>query len=141
MSKKTKNNKDNSGTFKQILIADIPALNQLVNTKTNTRKFLENTQELSNKYSPIIKPITNKLISFPCYSAKLYAHAICNPVKMIDNSIGQLINVIQTGGNKYKNHYYNYIYDPIDKKYYHILSKKGKTIILGYIGKLLTNNL
>ena len=125
------------GSFSKALRKSLPPIDQLHTVKDNAHILLNNTKQLSDAYRPILGPFADKITNLPCFTASIYASAVCNPLKVVDNSINKLLKVIQKGGTSYKNRYYNYICDPIDKKYYHILSEKGQSIIIGYIGKLV----
>lgn len=118
------------GDFTRALRKNIPPIDQFFDIKENSNSLLNNTKELLSIYSPVIGPVAKTLTSIPCAAAKMYTNAICNPLNMFSSSLGQV------GGAKYKNHYYNYIYDPISKEYYNILSKKGEATLMGYIGKV-----
>jgi hypothetical protein len=131
MTKKPKNqlySKIGGSDFTQAIRNNIQPIDQLYTIKDSSNILLKNTKHFFNIYSPFISPIARKLTSIPCAAAKMYTNAICDP--LVNNVKSKHI-----GGAKYKNHYYNYIYDPISGKYYHILSKRGEATLMGFIGK------
>lgn len=131
MTKKLKNqiyNKNGGSDFTDALRNNVKPINQLYTIKDSSKVLYKNTRHLMDIYSPVIGPVARKLTSIPCAAARMYTHAICDPLSNQAKSK-------HIGGAKYKNHYYNYIYDPISNKYYHILSKKGEATLMGFIGK------
>ncbi len=84
------------------------------------------------------KSIAHKILNLPCYTADIGKDKICEAPHMLTKSVDKLKNVVHHGGARYRNHYYNSIYDPVSRKYYHILSKRGQAIIMGYLGKIMS---
>ena len=131
MTKKLKNkiyNKTGGGDFTDALRNNIQPIDQLYTIKDSSKVLYKNTRHLMDIYSPVIGPVARKLTSIPCAAARMYTQSICDPLV---NSA----RLKHIGGAKYKNHHYNYIYDPISDEYYHILSKRGEATLMGYIGK------
>lgn len=137
MSKKPE--EPGSENLKEAIVKNVKPVQQFINTKDNAYDLLSNTKKAVDVYSPVLKPFATKMVAFPCYTAKLYAQAVCQPYAAFDNGITELMKTVKGGSVKYKNSHYNKIYDPVRGKYYDLMSERGQSVIMAYLGKLFFN--